>query len=198
MKLNLKQIGTLLVGLIFIGSMLAYAFSYATSNPTSKAIKDPVRGVSEAKVTIVEFSDFQCSHCRKVQPTVKKILENYRGEVKLVFKNLPISSSSFDAAVAGECAHLQGKFWEYHDLLFNATGNLDYRKLKEFAKQVGMNTNKFDSCFSSQRIREEVRKDIEDGENKGVEGTPTFFINGQKLVGSRDYSKFQQIIESEL
>lgn len=196
--MNMQKIGTIFIGIIFIGSTLAYAMSFAFSNPQNQGIEDPVKGDSDAKVTITEFSDFTCSHCRESQETIEKILNEYPNKVKLVFKNFPISSSSLKPAEASECAYLQGKFWEYHNLLFEKELPINTEDLKEIANEVGLDMENFNNCLDSNSMRNEVLNDREEGKNKGITGTPTFFVNGRKIEGNQPYKVFENAIESEL
>lgn len=164
---------------------------------------DPVKGLEDAPVTIVEFSDFECPFCaRFVKETLPKIEENYikTGKVKFVFRDfpLPFHPNAQKAHEAAECAREQGKFWEYHDILFKNTQALSVSDLKNYANELGLDTIKFNECLDSGRKTEEVEKDLQDGQNYGVQGTPTFFINGIQIVGAQPYSVFEQIIEQEL
>jgi len=170
----------------------------------SIADDDPVRGDSNAKVTIVEFSDFQCPFCAKAYPTVKQTLETYSGKVRLVYRDFPLSSThplAQKAAEASECAEEQGKFWEYHDKLFESQAEWAGKgaeQFKKYAQDLGLDAEKFNACLDSDKYREEVLKDLGDGQKLGVTGTPTFFINGKMLVGAQPFEAFKQIIEEEL
>ncbi|MEM4347151.1 MAG: DsbA family protein [Candidatus Altiarchaeota archaeon] len=167
---------------------------------------DPVKGQKDAKVTIVEFSDFQCPFCaRFFQQTLPQIDRDYikTGKVKFVYRDFPLSFHQYaqKAAEAAECANEQGKFWQYHDILYGnqsdwSSGGIT--KLKEYAKKLDLDTKKFDECLDSGKYFQEVQKDFSDGQSYGVSGTPTFFINGIKLVGAQPYETFKKIIEQEL
>lgn len=167
---------------------------------------DPVKGSKDAKVTMVEFSDFQCPFCaRFYTQTLSQIEQNYikTGKVKFVYRDFPLSFHQYaqKSAEAAECADEQGKFWEYHDVLFQkqdewSTGGSD--KLKEYAQNISLDTKKFNECLDSGKYASEVQNDFKDGSNYGVSGTPTFFINGIAVVGAQPYSAFQQTIEQEL
>lgn len=164
---------------------------------------NPAKGNKDASVTIVEFSDFQCPYCgRFFAKTLPSIEENYikTGKAKLVFRNFPLGfhPNAQKAAEASECANEQDKFWEYHDKLFENQNELDALSLKKFAKDLGLDSQKFDACLDSGKMASEVLKDFSDGSKYGVSGTPTFFINGISLVGAQSYASFQQIIEQEL
>lgn len=162
--------------------------------------EDPIRGNPEAKVTIVEFSDFQCPYCGKVEPTLKKILETYKDQVKLIYKNypLPFHENADPAALAALCAKEQGKFWEYHDLLFENQESLKVTDLKKYAVDLGLKTEDFDSCFDSKKYKNQVQADFAEGNRVGVRGTPAFFINGRLLSGAQPFENFKAIIDEEL
>ncbi|MFH1256350.1 MAG: DsbA family protein [Candidatus Diapherotrites archaeon] len=171
------------------------------AQPTGNlADDDAVRGAADAKVTIVEFSDYQCPYCGKAEPTVEQILKDYDGKVKLVFRDFPLSFHQYaqKASEASECAGEQGKFWEMHDMLFANQSNLTDAELKKYAADLGLDTAKFNSCLDSGAMASEVQKDFEDGQAAGVSGTPSFFINGQILVGAQPISEFKKIIDAEL
>ena len=164
---------------------------------------DPVQGPKNAPVTIVEFSDYQCPYCgRFYTQTLPLIEENYikTGKVKLVFRDFPLSFHQYaqKASEASECAHEQGKFWEYHNMLFENQQSLSVENLKQYAKNLGLDTAKFNSCLDSGKMASEVQKDFKDGQSYGVDGTPAFFVNDVLLVGAQPFSAFQQIIEQEL
>lgn len=159
-----------------------------------------VRGNPEASVTIVEFSDFQCPFCARVQATLDQIFDTYGDEVKLVYRHfpLPFHENAENAALASMCANEQGKFWEYHDQLFENQEKMTLANLKKWAADLGLNTDKFDSCLDNQTYKDQVDKDVKDGQAAGVSGTPTFFINGQRLVGAQPFENFKTIIDAEL
>ncbi len=172
---------------------------------------DPSVGDPNAPVTIIEFSDFECPFCsRFYAQSLPQIEQNYisTGKVRLVYRDFPLSSihpSAQKAAEAGECANEQGKFWEYHDWLFDNQGAWaglgeagSVTKFKEAASTLNLDTAKFNSCIDTAKYASEVQKDFQDGANAGVSGTPAFFINGQLVVGAQPYSVFQQIIDAEL
>ncbi len=173
-----------------------------------------VLGKSDAKVTIVEFSDFQCPFCQKFfKETYAQIKSQYidTGKAKLIFRHfpLPFHANAQISGVAAECANQQGKFWEYHDQLFEkgqADGtNLAAADLKKYADSLGLNSgtlgfgkNKFNQCLNSNSTLSVVQGDQKDGQAAGVSGTPTFFINGKILVGAQPFSAFQQAIDEAL
>lgn len=163
---------------------------------------DPYRGSEQSPVTIVEFSDFECPYCQSfAEQVLPQLFDVYGEDVRFVFRDFPITSihpQAFKAAEAAQCAFEQGEFWRYHDLLFQNQGALDLTNLKKSASTLGMDTGIFDDCLDSGSYEEEVQADLEDGQLYGVSGTPTFFINGRKVVGAQPFAVFQQIIEEEL
>jgi len=164
---------------------------------------DPTKGSKNAKVTIIEFADYQCPYCgyffTKVLPEVEK---NYikTGKVKFVYRDFPLNfhQNAQKAAEAAECADKQGKFWQYHDKLYQDQKVLDTESLKKYAAELKLNTDSFNKCLDSGEMAGEVQKDFEDGTKYGVSGTPSFFINGIPLEGAQPYSAFEEIIKEEL
>ncbi len=164
---------------------------------------DPVKGDPKAPVTIIEFSDFQCPYCaRFFEETLPQIDEQYikTGKVKLVYRDFPLSfhPNAHPAAQAAECADEQGKFWQYHDKIFANQASLSAANLKQWAKDLALDTTKFNSCLDSGKYKSEVDKDLSEGSAAGVSGTPAFFIDGELIVGAQPFSVFQQAIEAAL
>lgn len=165
---------------------------------------DEILGDSNAKVTIIEFSDYQCPFCKKFYdetlPLLKKDYIN-TGKVKLIYRDYPLSSihpKAQKASEAAECAGEQKKYYDYHDKLFKNQNFLEIDNLKKYAKELGLNTKEFNDCLDSNKMASEVQKDLEDGQNLGVDGTPAFFINGIPLTGSQPFEAFKNLIEQEL
>jgi len=164
---------------------------------------DPMKGDPNAPVTIIEFSEFQCPFCKKyIDETYFQIIKNYvdTGKVRYVFRDFPLSFHEFarPAAMAAECAHEQGKFWEYHDLLFTNQAELSEANFKKWATELKLNTVQFNTCLDTEKYSDEVAADQAEGQSYGVSGTPAFFINGQIISGAQPYSVFQQAIEQAL
>jgi protein-disulfide isomerase len=179
-----------------------YEVTVALRPPTVEVSSDddPALGPQDAPVTIIEFSDFQCPYCRRVQPTLKRLLQEYEGRVKLVFRDFPLRNShpqAQKAAEAAQCAAEQQKFWPYHDKLF-ATSSLEVADLKRYAQEVGLDTGQFDACLDSNKFAEEIEADLQDGQNAGVSATPSFFVNGQPISGAVPYERFQEVVEAAL
>lgn len=158
-----------------------------------------VRGDFNAPITLVEFSDFECPFCERHFPTLNKILEDYKGKVRLVYKHFPLGfhPNAQKAAEASECADEQGKFWEYHDKLFeNQPTGYSLEKFKQWAKDLGLNANKFNDCLDSGKYAKKVQADYQEGVARGVNGTPATFVNGQLVSGALPYEVFKQIIDN--
>ena len=171
------------------------------SQPALAASDDPHYGPPEAKVVIVEFSDFACSASRQVQPVVKEILQDYGDRIFFVWRDFPIigdRQQSLLAAMAGECAHEQGKFWEMHDKIFASSEEITEASLKAYAVQIDLNNIQFSNCLGTGKYFAEIEQDFNDGRQYGVEATPTFFINGVKIPGAIPLATFEKIIVSEL
>jgi len=160
----------------------------------------PSLGASDAPVAIVEFSDFQCPFCKRVEPALKEIREKYGDKVRLVYMDfpLPMHSHALDAAKAGRCAAEQGKFWPYHDAMFADQSRESPEDLKATAKNLGLDTARFNACFDQAKYEAAVRADVEQGKQLGIDGTPAFFINGRMLVGAQPVENFKQMIDEEL
>ncbi len=168
---------------------------------------DPSLGDPGAAVSVVEFSDFQCPFCGKFfHESEQKIIDKYvkTGKVRFVYRDFAfLGPESEYAAVAAECANEQGKFWEYHNYLFNNQsgenqGAFSKDKLKSFAKTLGLSAPQFDSCLDADKYLDEVKKDSADGRASGVTGTPGFLINGKLVVGALPYEQFESEIEAAL
>lgn len=177
---------------------------------------DPTIGDKDAPITIIEFSDFQCPFCARFQAeTLPLILEQYvdTGKVKFVFRDFPIQSShpnAMPAAVASECADEQNKFWQYHDMLFENQGTwsrTDFTSaitiFKEYATELELNQEQFNTCLDSGKYVNEINKDLTDGRNYEITGTPGFFIGNEnigfvKVNGAQPFEVFRGIIESQL
>ncbi|WP_456475539.1 DsbA family protein [Candidatus Pyrohabitans sp.] len=166
---------------------------------------DPAIGPGNAPIVIIEFSDYQCPFCRKFRmETLDRLLNAYEGRVRFVYRDFPlenIHAFALKAAEAANCAGEQGKYFEYHDLLFEKQSDWSARgeaAFFEYAQQLSLNVDSFKACLASGKYEEEVRKDLQDGINAGVTGTPAFFINGIPLKGAQSFEAFKAIIDAEL
>jgi protein-disulfide isomerase len=161
----------------------------------------PFKGPQNAPITIVEFSDFQCSYCKRVLNVLDQVLERYPDKVKLAFRDFPILNihpHAQKAAEAAHCAAEQGKFWEYHDLLFEHQDAIPTANFAEHAKALGLEVAAFQACLDSQKFKAKVERNYADGVKAGVSGTPAFFINGRLLSGAQPFDAFKAVIDEEL
>lgn len=159
------------------------------------------RGPREAPVTIVEFSDFHCPFCKTVVGTLKQITAQYGDKVRWVFRDFPIAALHPEAQIAHEaarCAGEQGKFWQYHDILFERAPVSTPSALRDMALLAGVDAGRFNQCLSSNKYRAAVNADIDAGTQLGITGTPTFFINGALFIGNQPLADFQRAVEREL
>lgn len=170
---------------------------------------DPVKGAANAKVTVIEFSDFQCPFCsRFFSQSFGQIEKDYidTGKVLFVYRDFPLDSihpQAVPGALAANCANEQGKFWEYHDKIFQNQESMSDASYKAWAAELGLNTQQFNQCYDSKKYQSEVQKDFQDGAAAGVSGTPTFFIGSpskgyQQLVGAQPFAVIKQVIDAEL
>ncbi len=162
---------------------------------------EPFKGPAKARVTIVNFEDFQCPFCKQVQPAFKELLARYDGKVRLVHKDLPLEGlhpRAREAAEAARCAYEQGKFWEYHDELYANAPKAGADDLKSYGKNIGLNMDSFDRCIATGKYRAVVQQDLNEAVQIGVAGTPTIFINGREVSGDQSLAAFEAIIDEEL
>ncbi len=163
---------------------------------------DPYYGPENAAITIIEFSDFECPYCRKWHAEVfQRLLDTYPGQIKFVYRDFPLTSihpNAFGAAEAANCAGEQGVYWPYHEQLFSMQLGLGTDAYKQYAEQLGVNMETFNSCLDTEKYKDEIQADFEFAAQLGVRSTPTFFINGIALVGAQPFETFQQVIDKEL
>jgi protein-disulfide isomerase len=163
---------------------------------------NPSLGPSDAKVTVIEFSDFQCPFCKRWRDdTLDALRKQYGDQIRIVYRDFPLTSLHPEAQKAAEaagCANEQGKFWEFHDLLFANQATLGVDAYKQHAVTLGLNAEQFNACLDGDKYASEVAADVKDGNSYGVSGTPTFFINGVRLVGAQPLAAFQSVIDQEL
>jgi protein-disulfide isomerase len=161
---------------------------------------DPSIGPKDAPITIIEFTDYQCPFCGRARDAINQILKEYEGKVHYVLRDFPLSfhKDAQKAHEAAECANDQDKYWDYNKILFNNQRSLKVEELKSYAKRIKLDLAKFDKCLDSDKYKDEVQADLRDGQNNGVTGTPSFFINGRNLSGARPFEDFKKIIDDEL
>ncbi|MEI7011713.1 DsbA family protein [Leptospira licerasiae] len=172
--------------------------------PTRVAIEaseNPTIGPSDAKVTIVEFSDFECPYCAMSQTTTKALREQYKDKIKWVFRDFPMDfhRNAMFAHVAANCSIPQGKYWQYNSLLFENGRQLEKGNVIRLAQQVGLDMGAFNRCIADEdKIKSEIEADMQAGQSYGVNGTPAFFINGILVEGNMPIQNFTKIIDEEL
>jgi len=167
---------------------------------TEVALYDaPVRGQSNAPVLLIEFADYQCPYCQAVEPTLQGLQRQYGNKLKFSYKSFPLPNHPYaeKAAEAARCAGLQGKYWQYHDALYKSR-KLEVPDLKEQAKSLGLNSKKFNQCLDSGAQAAAVAKDLAEGEELGITGTPAFFVNGHFVSGAVGPDVLRHLIDQEL
>ena len=157
---------------------------------------DPTLGGSGASITIIEFSDFECPYCAQSSPVVKQAVEQSAGKVRLVWKDYPGPGHehALSAAVAAQCAHQQGKFWQYHDALFREQSRLSQDMYLQLAGEVGLRLEQFSSCLGRNETQPIVERNLREGDAIGLDGTPYFIINNQVWSGLLTSSDLEKII----
>ena len=158
-----------------------------------------VRGPAGAPLMLVEYADYECPYCQQVQPTLDRLEAEFKGKVAFAYKDLPLPMHPHaqKAAEATQCAGLQGKYWEYHDLLLKTKG-LDVPQLKAAAGQLGLETAGFNKCLDSGERAEAVKATLDEAQKLGLQGTPSFFLNGRYFSGIMSYDQMRQMLEEEL
>jgi protein-disulfide isomerase len=160
----------------------------------------PIKGAKDALVTIVQFSDFQCPFCSRVEPTIDQVMKEYSGKVRVVWKDLPLPfhQNAMPAAIAARAANEQGKFWPMHDKLFSNQQALDRPSLEKYAQEIGLNMPRFKAALDAKKHEAEIQADAAAGNKIGANGTPAFFINGVSLSGAQPFEAFKARIDEEL
>lgn len=171
----------------------------AATSPVTK--DDHIRGNPNAKITLLEYSDFECPFCSRHKPTMDQLLTQYDGDVRLVYRHFPLTSihpNAQKAAEASECAGEQNKFWEMHDLLFANNTALSLTNLKAYAGQLGLNQSQFDGCLDSGKYASKIQQQTAEAQAAGISGTPGTFVNNELVRGAFPVATFQQIIDGLL
>ena len=160
----------------------------------------PSRGPADARVVIVEFSDYQCPFCRRAEPTLNEIVKRYPKDVRWEYRHYPLGNhpQAMPAAKAAVCAEAQGKFWQYHDKLFAQEGSMDAAGLLDYAREVELDVALFEACQEAPDTLARVKADQQAGAEAGASGTPSFFVNGIYLNGARPVDEFETLIKAEL
>ena len=163
--------------------------------------KDHIQGKNTAPLELVEYGDYQCPYCGQAYPIVKNLLRSLGADIKFVFRNFPLSElhpDAFNAAVAAEAAGLQKKYWDMHDIIFENQQELDMESLFLYAKKIGLDLERFKNDIQKNALSTKVEQDFESGVRSGVNGTPSFFINGKKYNGDWEEDVFHQYLKSQL
>lgn len=161
---------------------------------------NPSVGSANAKVTLIEFSDFECPFCKRSQEVNRALREKYKDKIRWVFRDfpLPFHKDAMFAHIAVNCSIPQNKYWEFFNLLFDNSGKLGHDRVIELSKTIGLDQNKFNACIKDENIKKEIETDMAYAKSIGVNSTPTFFINGRLIEGAMPKESFEEIIEEEL
>jgi protein-disulfide isomerase len=165
------------------------------------AAEGPSKGPADARITIVEFSDFQCPYCQRSLATIEQVLAKYPGQVRLVYRHLPldrIHPHARGAAEAAACADEQGLFWPYHDKLFQNNRALAKEDLLRYAAESGLDAQRFGACVEERRFKDKVEADLQAARAVGISGTPAFVVNGVLLSGAQPAEEFYEVIDAAL
>lgn len=159
----------------------------------------PVSGPADAPVLLVEFADYECPYCQQIQPQLERLRNDYEGRLAFVYKDMPLPNhaNAQKAAEAAHCAGAQGKYWQLHDILAQSK-QLELPHLKRLARSIGLDGESFDGCLDSGEKAPVVNASLEEAKSLGLEGTPSFFINGRFLSGALTYEELQAVVEEEL
>ncbi len=173
------------------------------SPPLTQSVssRDHAEGPAEAPLTLVEYGDYQCPYCGAAYPVVKRLQKTLGKKLRFVFRNFPLTQShpyAWIAAEAAEAAALQGKFWEMHDLLFEQQSSFKPEVVPLWAKKIGLNVEQFGTDIKGSVVEKRIKEDRQSGIRSGVNGTPTFFINGTRYDGPHDYHSLLAALKSEL
>jgi protein-disulfide isomerase len=160
--------------------------------------RDNIQGNPQAVITLVEYGDYQCPHCGHAYPIIKQLQEAFKDQLKLVFRNFPLRNIhplAESAAIAAEAAGRQDRYWEMHDVIFERQRDMHGNSFREFAQELGLNVEQFEKDSKDEDILEKVEGDFESGIMSGVNGTPTFFINGKRYNGSWEFEDMAIVLK---
>lgn len=188
-----------------LGLLLGYSIwgrSAPDAETTLAEAGDLILGPENAPITIIEYSDYQCPFCKRWHDQVfYQLMAEYPDQIRFIYRDFPLMSihpGALPAAEAANCAAEQDAYFDYHEALFSNQYNMDNTGLLQYAADLGLDTEAFRACLSSQRYRQEVLADLQYGMSIGVQSTPTFLINSTVVVGAQPYEVFKQIIDAEL
>jgi protein-disulfide isomerase len=186
----------IIIVVIGVGVLLVMAGNNGDGDVVTNDYADPTLGTAEAAVVVEEYSDFQCPACASAEPVVKDLIDQYGDRISFAYNDFPLTnihSNAKNAAIAGQCALAQGKFWELHDLFFDRQLSWEGKSrseavnlFKEYAGEVGLDQALFDACLDNKDTEKAVDEDISEARSRSVNSTPTFFINGERVVGGAD------------
>jgi len=218
-----RKLIAVVIILIVIGiGIFAFNFFNSKKNVEYIASDSPILGSNSAAIFVIEFSDYECPFCQASEGANQEIITQLKqndpsweapvpniitqyvntGKVKLVFRNFPVHGNN-NPAIAAKCAQEQGKFWEFHQTLFQNYNAIEITDLKKYAADLGLNLTQFNECLDSKKYESSIQNDLSDGQGLGVSGTPTFFIGNNetgydKIEGAQSFSVFKQLINSKL
>lgn len=189
-----------IVAVVIVAAIIGGVVWYNATRPYYPDIQSPrpVRGPADAKVLVEEFSDFECPACQAAEPTVQDVLATLGSRIRFAYFHFPLVTVhplAFRAARAAECANDQGKFWEYHDALFQHQPDFSVSQLVSYAADLKLDTQKFSDCLGSNAKTDVVRADMREGDQRGVDATPTFFVDGVKVD---NWQNLKSIIQAKL
>lgn len=208
-----KQFWAIIIGIIVIFFGVIAVTGDKTDNSSKKggdtnALTQNIKGNKDAKVTLLEYGDFQCPYCQQYEPTVQQVFAKYENDIKFQFRNFPITNAhpnAFAASRAGEAAALQNKFWEMHDALYSSENWGAWTKasnpnpyFERYAKEIGLNVTQYKKDFASSRVNDAINADLAEANKLGVTGTPTFFLNGKKIEVTNTVESFSKQIDEAL
>lgn len=208
-----KKWTTRLAILLVIAGSIGGIFLYGSNRPTvptsellTVAPDDWIKGNKDAPVTIVEYLDFECEACGAFYPVVKRLSEEYKDEVRFVVRYFPLPGhkNSMTSAFAVEAAGKQGKYWEMHDVVFENQRDWgekqapDPKIFENYARQIGLDMEQYNKNILLQELKDRIERDRKTGQRLGITGTPTFFLNGEKIQNPRDYEEFKALIETAI
>ena len=181
-----------------------YKLTVKASDPVKYGPKPtdikPAGCKDDCKITVIEYSEFQCPFCEKILPTVRQLMSEYKGKVRWIVRDFPLGfhKRARPAAAAAHCAKDQDKYWQMYEELFKNQRKLEDSDLTKYAKNIGLNMKKYDKCISSGVKMSDIEENYRSGEQLGVTGTPAFFVNGRRLSGALPYGEFKKIFKEEL
>ncbi|HUH96800.1 MAG TPA: thioredoxin domain-containing protein [Anaerolineales bacterium] len=187
-----------IAGIVVVAALIFHSQSEVRPLSAARLASDPSLGSPSARVTIIEYGDFGCVTCRGWEQAgvLKQIVAAYGDQVHFVWRDFPvITAQSPGAAEAAQCAFDQGKFWEYHDLLYAKAPALSISDLKSYASQIGLNASRFDQCLDSGQNKAKVEQSLAEARGYGFVGTPSFIVNGKRVVGPASFNQFKSMID---